>query len=503
MSVTAADRPNVQLRGPYDSLRDYVAALEALGRLVRIEEMDQDRFEATAFAYRLIEKHGFYGAPAFLIERIKVDGKWLDGPVISNLYGGWDTEAMSFGVEEVTTDQNQMYQATLRKLASQTDDNGQFNKIKPVTIKREHSPCKEVIVVGDDVNILQYPWLQSNPGDAGRYINAASIIMEDSDLGRNVSTQRFQVKSRNKVGVNLEGFQHGGFLLMAAKRRGEKTAKAAIVMGVDPIIFSLSSSKIAKLGEDELELAGGLKGKPVELVKCETNDIMVPAHAEMILEGEIPLDDKEEEGPFAEIYGYMGMKVPNNYYMNIVAVTHRRNPWFINSFAGVTKLHHAMPSATSDYLKHKRMIPSLVAYYTPREATGIAILSVKKRLSGVGMTAGLQAAASGFLAKVIIVVDEDVDIFDLHKVLHAVGSRWQPNDASLIIPKMAAMPLDPSSPIRGLTSKIIIDATKQFPEEGGPPSWPAVSRQLLEEACPQLFDLIDSKWDEYWKDFEQ
>ena len=189
--------------------------------------------------------------------------------------------------------------------------------------------------------------------------------------------------------------------------------------------------------------------------------------------------------------------------MNIKAVTHRVNPWFINSFAGVTKLHHSMPSATSDYLKFKRLIPGLVAYYTPREATGIAYLSVKKRFAGVGITAGLQAAANSFLAKVIIIVDEDVDIFDHRKVLHAVGSRWQPNDASLIIPKMTAMPLDPSSPIRGMTSKIIIDATKQLPEEGGPPSWPAVSRQLLEEAFPQVFDLIDGKWDEYWKDFEQ
>ena len=126
MSAALSDRQNVQLTGPYDSLRAFVAALEARGRLIRIKEMDQDQYEGTGFAYRLIEKYGHYEAPAFLIERIKINGRWMDGPIISNLYGGWDTEAMAFGVEAITEDQNDMYRATLKKVKSLAGGQGQW-----------------------------------------------------------------------------------------------------------------------------------------------------------------------------------------------------------------------------------------------------------------------------------------------------------------------------------------------------------------------------------------
>ena len=120
-------------------------------------------------------------------------------------------------------------------------------------------------------------------------------------------------------------------------KTGKKRAAIAVVNGVDPITFTLGASKLAKLGEDELDYVGGLRGKPVELVKCETSGILVPAHSEIVLEGEIPLDAMEEEGPYGEMYGFMGLKKNQNFFMNIKAITHRNNPWIVNSFAGVTK----------------------------------------------------------------------------------------------------------------------------------------------------------------------
>ena len=123
-----------------ESRRDFIVALEARGRLLRIKEMDQDKFEATAFAYRLIQRHGYYDAPAFLIERIKINNQWMEGPVIGNLYGAWDTEALAYGVEEITLDQNDMFRATREKVVSLADASGKWPRTKPNATKAYTNP---------------------------------------------------------------------------------------------------------------------------------------------------------------------------------------------------------------------------------------------------------------------------------------------------------------------------------------------------------------------------
>jgi 4-hydroxy-3-polyprenylbenzoate decarboxylase len=500
MSASIPLQQNVQPTGPYDSLRDYLAALEARGRLLRIKEMDQDRYEATAFAYRLIEEFGYYAAPAILIERVKIDGQWMDGPVIANLYGGLDTEAMAYGVEEITDNQVQMYRAAMDKILTLADEHGEWTRIKPVLVDKASAPCKETILTGDAIDVFQYPWLKNNPGDAGRYINSGAVILEDPQLGRNAGIYRCQVKAARKIGVNPEPGQNGWKFLMGMKEQGQRSASAAIVLGVDPITFAMSATKVAGLGEDELEFAGGFKGKPVELVTCETSDIRVPANAEMVIEGEIPLDAEEAEGPYAEMYGYMGTAKPQNFFMNIKAITHRRNPLFINVFTGVTKDRHTAPMEVTDYLRFKQVIPNLTAIYSPTWAIGITVLSINKRLPGEGITAGQHVAANKLTAKTIIVVDDDIDVLSATHVLHAVGSRWQPHPASLIIPQTIGMPssIDPSTPQSGITSKIIIDATRQLPQEGGPESWAPVSRTILEARCPEAFELVNTNWAKYF-----
>lgn len=497
MSDVTPRSSNIQMTGPFDSVRDYVAALEARGRLVRIEKMDQDKYEATAFAYKLIDKMGYYDAPAFLIENVKIDGQWIRGPVVGNLYGGWDTEAMAYGVEEITDDQNAMFRRTRDRLVALADREGKWPKIEPIIIAAADAPCKEVLLTGNDIDLLKFPFLQSNPGDAGRYINSASVFMQDANLGRNVATYRCQVKGKAKIGVNAEIGQHGYRFLMKARKNNNNAVQVALALGQDPIIFALSASKVTGLGEDELDVVGGLRGKPVELVKCETSDIMVPAHAEMIIEGEIPLE-MEEEGPYGEVYGYMGLKKPKNFFMNVKAITHRRDPLFINSFAGVTKLVHSMPTEANDFMKYKRLVPSLVDFHAPAEITGLAIASIDKIRPGEGMVVGQLIAATRMFSKMIIVVDMDVDILNTTQILQAIGTRWQPDPASLLIPQTAGMPLDPSQPKRGLTSKMVIDATRQLPQEGGPDKWPPISRTVLEDSHPDAFELVEENWSKYW-----
>ena len=183
-----------------------------------------------------------------------------------------------------------------------------WRRIKPVVIDGPSIPCKEVINSGGEIDIQQYAWMKCNPADGGRYVNSGSIIMEDPELGRNMGTYRCQVLAKDRIAINPEVGQHGWSFLMAAKQRGEKSMKAAVVVGNDPIVWTASCSKLTQLGEDEYEIAGGLKGKPIELVKCETSDILVPANAEMIIEGEVPLNETTEEGPSCRNVRLLGTK---------------------------------------------------------------------------------------------------------------------------------------------------------------------------------------------------
>ncbi len=286
------------------------------------------------------------------------------------------------------------------------------------------------------------------------------------------------------------------------KKQGKKVAPIAVVNGVDPITFTLGASKLAQLGEDELDFVGGFRNKAVELVKCETNNILVPANCEIVLEGEVPLDAMEKEGPYGEMYGFMGLEKEQNFFMNIKAITHRDNPWIVNSFAGVTKISPSILQTVVNLIDYKEAIPSLLDIYRPAESTGVLIVSIDKQNSGEGMATGKILAEKDFFGKVIIIVDRDIDIYDKGEIFQALGTRWQPHPAAEIIEETRGMPLDASAPKRFQTSKIIIDATRQFSEEGGPNIWPEISKVMLEKLSPETFDLIEQNWEDYfihWK----
>ncbi len=502
MHTDPAARPDPITTGPFDSLRDYVAAVDARGGLLRIADMDQDRYEATAFAYRLVEEFGFDEAPPFVIERIRTGGAWHDLPVLGNLFGGWANEAMAFGVAQDTPARD-MYRTAFERLRSVYAAQDQWPRIAPVVTPSAGAPCQEIVVTGDDVDLGAFPWLQTNPGDAGAYITAGTVFIEDPELGRNVATYRCQVQSRNRIGVNMETGQNGWSFLQSYRKRGQETMPAAVVIGVDPITFAVGTSKMAALGEDELQIAGGLRGKPVELVKCRTSDLLVPAHAEIVIEGEISVTGTEAEGPYGEVFGYMGLAKPKNFFMTVTAITHRRKPWVVNCFAGITKLTMSLPQTVANNVAYRKALPNLVEFYRPIETMGVAILSINKRFPGEGLTAGQYIAASDLFAKVIIVVDHDIDVRDKTQIFQALGTRWQPDPASLLIPQTRGFPLDPSAPTRWLTSKMVIDATRQWPAEGGPEKWPQVSREIVEQRHAEAFEIVAARWPEYWRDWQK
>ncbi|MBM4197655.1 MAG: hypothetical protein FJ197_11295 [Gammaproteobacteria bacterium] len=484
--------------GPYRSFREYVDALDHYGLLLRISDMDQDRYEATGFAYRLIGEKGFQSAPAFLIERIRSGGRWHDIPVLGNVYPGWAAEALAFGVPRVTLDQRAMFRAAREHLGRLLGSDGRWPRLPPVHI-RGAAPVQAIVKRDADADLFDYPWLRTNPGDAGAYITAGTVFIEDPELGRNVATYRCQVKDSRRIGVNCEVGQHGWSFIQSARKRGATSVPAAVVLGADPITFAIGTSKLTGLGEDELEIAGGLMGQPVELVRGVSQPVSVPAHAELVIEGEIPTGEGEEEGPYGEVYGYMGLKKPWNFFMRVTAITHRPQPWLTNAFAGITKLTLGMPQAVANFAHYRKIIPNLFDLYRPVETIGVVLVSIDKRMPGDGMVAGQQIAAGDLFSKTIIVVDKDIDLHDKDQIFHALGTRWQPNPGSLLIPQTRGFPLDPSAPTRWVTSKMVIDATRQLPTEGGPDKWPAVSRVLLEEQSPETMALVDERWPSYWK----
>ena len=495
--MTTPEASTDKITGPFESMRDYAAALEHNGHLLRIAEMDQDAYESTGFAYRLMDRIGFNYAPAFLIENITMRGRRYTTPVFGNVYGPLVSEAMGLGVEQLNDDHDAMYEAAIGAVMAKGGPRG-WQPVPPTEIDAGDAPVKQIVRRGDEVDLFDYPWVQNNPADAGQYISMGSLITEDPELGRNVGTYRFQVKSERKLGVNPEIGQHGWNYLMALKRRGEKSTRAVIAVGTDPITFAMSSSKFAPMpGQDELGYAGCLRGKPVQVVKAEDGGLMVPAHAEMVIEGEIPLDDMEPEGPYGELYGFMGARKEQNFYMNVRTITHRVDPWVPNCYCGITRGFYTAPLEASAIARFRMTVPGILDVHIPNDALGVVIVSIDKTRPGQAIAAGQTISGMLSIAKVLIFVDKDVPIRNQRQVIASLGARWQPSPASLIIPQTQSHQLDPSGGGKLLTSKIIIDATRQLPDEGGPAEWPPLNRELLMEAIPDLFERTDEKWKEW------
>ena len=478
--------------GPYDSLRDYMEAIETHGNVIRIEAIDQDAYELTGFMYKLIDKHGWLGAPSVIVESVKISGEWIQGPIVINQYGMAAHEAMAIGVplDDIEAGQHvQNYKKALKKMM----DIGELSPIETKTIDQAAAPSKEVILKENEINILDFAFIQTNPGDNGRFINTGNLVTIDPETGRNVGTYRMQIKGPRKIGISPEKGQDGWKFLMNMKEKGEDVAQAAVVLGTDPIVFAMSSSKTARSGQDELEIAGGFKGKPVEVVKCENSDILVPANVEMIIEGEIPLNDLEKEGPFGEMYGYMGLPHEEQFYMNIKTVTHRVNPIIVNQFTGVTRGYVTTPGEAASLREFSKFMPELRGFHIPIDHVGFLFLSIEKTKPHQAIEL---AEKFNFLplGKIVIVVDEDVDIHNTKEVFQTVGARWQPYPGAKLIEDGPGFFLDPSAKTRGKSSRILIDATRQLPEENGPSPYPKLNKEHLIEHAPDIFALVEEKW---------
>lgn len=504
-AATAADtahRPKAD-GAPFDTMRDYIAAMEEWGTVIHIPRADQDAYEVTALMYRVREKHGMRGGPILIIDEVRIDGNWVKGPLVVNESGNMYGDCLIYNLDPV--DEGPLKKApyqSYRKAREHVmqmvaDNDGEYPTIAPVEVSRDDALCKQVVLTGDAIDLTKFQFIQCNPADAGRYINTGCVFTRDPKWGINIGTYRCHLRGPREIGLNSEPGQTGNRHLSNAARRGEKIAKVSIVLTPDPYVWIVSGNKLVfTRPADELAIAGGLAGRPVEVVRSETNDFMIPANAEMVIEGEVPLDDLRPEGPYGEMVGYQGRRKEKQYWMRVTAVTHRRNPWIMNNFTGhqagnLMATGHARPL----YLL-KREVPSLVDFFSDNRSVGVTFASIRKTRPGEGLEVAQKIAESKFFSKIVIVVDDDLDITNQEEMLGALGARWQPYGNTTIYEALPSMPLDPSTIKRGRGSKIAIDATRQWPEEGGPETFPMWNRTLLETGAPDALSNVDAKWGE-------
>ena len=495
---------------PYDSLRDWVAALEAHGLLLRMGDVDQDAFHATGLFFNLTDQYTWFGAPAMLFDRVRIDGEWFDGPLLANLQGHLSTDSIIWGLETRPGEAEGNYRRAKEYMRKVFRENGNaWPYIDPVELPAAESPCKEVILRGDEIDLTKFAFIQTNPADGGRYVNSGSLFTEDPETGKNIGTYRCQIKGPRKLALNPETNQGGWKMITAARDRGEKVYKIAVVVGQDPVVFMISSTKMTGFFHkgrlpDELALVGGLRGKALDVVKCETNDMLVPAHAEMIIEGEVLFDEPlEPEGPFGEMYGYLGPRDEGKFWMRVTAVTHRRDPWILNMFTGMERGLVTAPMHTLIEHDLRQQFPYFVEYYQPHDTMGIAYLAIKKTKPGQGLEIGSAVARVNPIAKITVVLDDDVNLLNALDIQRAIVARWQPYPATFILEHGRGIIIDPSPRVRRETSKIAIDATRQWPEEGGPDVFAGNSRDLMNELQPdaisdsaQLYAALLNGWKE-------
>ena len=318
-------------------------------------------------------------------------------------------------------------------------------------------PVKEVVARGGDVDLYALPQIVHHEGDAGPYITAAISFAKDpaSDTW-NCAYNRLMIQGRDTTSIHLTLGKHLWEFQQIAEQRGEPLS-LALVIGVHPAI-ALGALAIGSIDEDERAIMGALLGEPLELVKCETSDVLVPAHAEVVLECEILPGKRTAEGPFGEFTGY-SLGERQREVVKVRAVTRRRDAIFQD--ITVAHLDHMLlstiPMEANLYRAVRAMIPSVRAVRVPAPFT--CYVSIEQRLVGQAKNAIMAVFGADLYMKRVVVVDHDVDVFDDRQVTWAIATRCQPDRDITVITNARGSDLDPSSREDGYTAKWGVDAT--------------------------------------------
>jgi UbiD family decarboxylase len=318
-------------------------------------------------------------------------------------------------------------------------------------------PVKEVVLKGDAVDLGALPQIVHHEGDGGVFLTAAiSFAKDPTSETWNCAYNRLMLKGRDTTSIHLTLGKHLWEFHRLAEARDEPLP-VAFAIGVHPAI-ALGALAIGSVDEDERGIMGGLLGEPLELVKCETSDVLVPAHAEMVIEGEILPHERTPEGPFGEFTGYsLGQR--QREVVKVRAITHRRDAYFQD--ISVAHLDHMLlstiPIEANLYRAVRAMVPSVKAVRVPAPFT--CYVSIEQRIVGQAKNAILAVLGSDLYMKRVVVVDHDVDVFDDRQMNWAIATRSQPDRDLVVVSHARGSDLDPSTREDGYSGKWGIDAT--------------------------------------------
>lgn len=435
---------------PYKDLREFIERLEREGQLLRVEKEVLPEPDISAASYAALKMSS---APALYFENIKgYDQK----KVVMNVHGSWENWALMLDLPKKTPLKD-LFQELVRRW-------DRF-PVSPTAVNT--APLKDVIIT-KDINIFkELPVFRVNEYDGGLYLSKGMLISKDPEdpKNQNLGIYRLLVKDKDRIGVQAAA-QHDIAIHLRKAEELNQPLPVAIAVGNEPIMTLVGGMPL-KYNEDEYEMAGALRGEPAEIIRAETGDLMVPAGAEIILEGEIIPRKRSIEGPFGEFTGFYSASM-RQAEIKINTITRRKDPIiFENLYLGKpwNEQDYILGLITSVtlYKQLKAMAPEVIsvnAMYCHGLGT---IISTKSHVGGYGkiMGAKLLATPHGLVyPKVIIIVDEDIDPFNLNEVMWALTTRFRADRDLILIPNAPGSTLDPTSHPRGLVTRMIMDATK-------------------------------------------
>ena len=468
------------------SNRDYIETLEKTGDVVRIkDEVDWD-LEAGAITRRTCERQG----PAVLFENVKdYPGKRIFGAPLSS----YRRLATAMGLN-VNTPLGKIHEEFEKRFE---------NRIKPTEVKS--GPCKENIITGEKINLFDFPAPMAHDGDGGRYIGTWHVIVSrHPDTGwHNWGMYRVAVHNKRHVGCQMVVTSDMGRIFYEKYVPQGKPMPVAIAIGIDPI-SSLTGMLPVGFGVNESEVSGGLRTEPVEIIKAETSELLVPAEAEIILEGEMLIDELLYEGPFGEYTGYRASPRRPMPVIRINCITHRNNPIVTTSNMGIPVDDSALGSSfgftyvLKKWLKQAK-IPVKDLYVPPEGVGHLVVVSVpranKYSLMAVQIS-DLISSVSGLpgVPSTTIVVDDDIDVFNINEVLHALVTKCHPLNGITAI-KAPGIPLVPFLSIEdrlwSKSGRVVFDCT-------WPPDWPPEAiptRGSFRDIYPkEVQDEVEKNW---------
>ncbi|MCK4257758.1 MAG: menaquinone biosynthesis decarboxylase [Halanaerobiales bacterium] len=475
----------------YRDLREFIKKLEAEGELVRIQtEVDSD-LEITEITDRVSKDYG----PALLFENVKGSNY----PVLINAFGTYKRMAWALGVEKLDDVARDMERFL------DVPGGGWIEKFKKLPLlfeatrffpkKVRNAPCQEV--VEKDVDLGKIPILKCWPEDGGKYVTLPLVFSKDPETNiQNLGMYRLQVFDKKTTGMHWHIHKDGARIFHKHKKLGKKM-EMAVAIGADPATIYASTAPLPP-GIDEILFAGFLRKSPVEMVMCKTVDLMVPAHAEFVLEGYVdPEEDFHIEGPFGDHTGYYSLA---DYYpvFHITCITRKTNPVYNATVVGQPPQEDCYLAKATERIflpLMKMIIPEIIDMNLPLEGVfhNCVIVSIKKEYPGAARKVMHSLWGLGQMsnAKMIIVVDQDVDVQNLSEVTWRVTNNIDAK-RDLIVTEGPLDVLDHSSPLPNYGAKLGIDATKKWPSEGHSREWP--EDVVMKE---EIKERVTRRWEEY------